>query len=336
MPKTSRYRRQTVLPEIGEEGQGRLADARVVIVGLGALGGVTADLLARAGIGRLRLVDRDVVEETNLQRQTLYTEDDIDRTKVEAAASRLRAVNGSIEIEGVAKDVHAASVADVVRGTDLIVDGTDNLETRHLLNEAALDARVPFVYGGAVGTSGMVFALCPPATACFRCLTPRPPAPGALPTCETAGILNATSAMVGSIQTAEALRLLLGQPPTCELVVVDGWRREIQRIRIAPREECPACARGQREFLGARRSQVLVSLCGRDTVSLDPVRAGPIDLGVLGQRLEKIGSVRTMPTLLVADVEGHRLTVFPDGRALIRGVSSEAAARTAYAKYVGI
>ncbi len=331
----ARYRRQTVLPEIGEAGQRRLADAHVVIVGLGALGSVNADLLARAGIGHLRLVDRDIVEETNLQRQTLYTEDDVDRPKVEAAASRLRAVNGDIRIEGLAKDVHAATVADVLRGSGLIIDGTDNLETRYLLNEAALDAHIPFVYGGAVGTSGMVFALRPPETACFRCLASRPPPPGTLPTCETAGILNATSAMVASIQTAEALRLLMGQPPSGELLVVDLWRPDLQRIRVAPRAGCPACVGGEREFLRPKRAQVLVSLCGRDTVSLDPLRVDSVDLDDLGHRLERIGSVHRAGSLLVADVDGHHLTVFPDGRALIRGVADEASARSAYAKYVG-
>ena len=335
MAKVDRYRRQSVLPEIGVNGQAALRGSRVAVVGLGALGCVAADLLARGGVGHLRLVDRDVVELVNLQRQTLYSEADLDRPKAEAAAERLRSVNASIQIEGVAKDAHAANVRDFVRDVDVVLDGTDNLETRYLLNEATLDARVPFIYGGAVGTFGMVFAIRSPETACFRCLNPKVPAPGTLPTCETAGILNAVSAQVGAIQAGEALRLLVGEAPSGELLVIDGWRPEIQRIRVQRREDCAACVEGEREFLGAKRAQVLASLCGSDTVSLDPLHRGDLDLDVIGRRLTKLGIVHRAGSVLVADVEGHHLTLFPDGRALIRGVKNESQARAVYAKYVG-
>ncbi len=336
MPAVDRYRRQTILPEIGARGQRALSESTVVVIGLGALGCVAADLLARAGVGHLRLVDRDVVESVNLQRQTLYSEADIDRPKAEAAADRLRAVNGSIGVAAIAKDVHAASVGPIVRGAHLLVDGTDNLETRHLLNEAALDARLPFVYAGALGTSGMVFAIRSPETACFRCLNPTLPAPGTLPTCETAGILNAVSAQVGAIQAGEALRLLLGEPPSGDLLVIDGWQPELQRIRVVRREDCRACVQGEREFVGAKRSQVLASLCGSDTISLDPLRGDAVDLDAIGHRLQKLGTVHRAGSVLVADVEGRHLTLFPDGRALIRGVRDKAAARSVYAKYVGV
>ena len=335
MTNVDRYRRQTVLPEIGTRGQAALSRSRVLVVGLGALGSVASDLLARAGVGHLRLVDRDVVELVNLQRQTLYTEADVDRPKAEAAADRLRSVNASVDIEPVAKDLHAASVGDAVRGAHLILDGTDNFETRYLLNEAALDAHIPFVYGGALATYGMVFAICSPQTACFRCLNPKMPPPGTLPTCETAGILNAVSAQVGSIEAGEALRLLLGEEPSGDLLVIDGWRPEIQRVHVARRTDCPACGKGEREFLGAKRAQVLASLCGSDTVSLDPLHRGEVDLDAISRRLAKLGTVRRAGSLLVADVEGHHLTLFPDGRALIRGVKDESAARAVYAKYVG-
>lgn len=336
MPSAERYRRQTVLPEIGVKGQQALSRSRVAVVGVGALGCVAADLLARAGVGHLRLVDRDIVELVNLQRQTLYSEDDLDRPKAEAAAERLAKVNSEVEIEGVPKDVHAATVGDVLRDANLVVDGTDNLETRYLLNEAALDRRIPFVYGGAIGTYGMVLAIASPATACFRCLNPKPPAPGTLPTCETAGVFNAVAAQVGALEAGEALRLLLGEPPSGDLLVVDGWRPEIQRIRVARRQDCPACVKGEREYLAAKRPQILASLCGSDAVSVDPLRRQPVDLDALGERLRKLGTVRRSGSVLVADVEGHHLTIFADGRALLRGVSGEAQARAAYAKYVGV
>lgn len=307
-----------------------------MVVGLGALGSVSADLLVRAGVGRVRLVDRDVVELVNLQRQTLYSEADVDRPKADAAAERLRRVNSTVRIEAVPRDVHSATANEVLDGADIVLDGTDNLETRFLLNESAIDLEIPFVYAGAIATYGMVFSIRVPETACFRCFNPTAPPPGSLPTCETAGIFNALSAQVGAIQAGEALRLLLGVPPPGDLLVVDGWRAEIEKIHLSRRADCPACVRGVREYLGTRRTQVLVSLCGSDTVSLDPIHSGTIDLDGLGQRLASVGTTRRAGAVLVADVEGRRLTVFPDGRALIRGVKDETEARAVYAKYVGI
>lgn len=336
MPQADRYARQAVLPEIGPGGQDAIAAARVVVVGVGAVGSASADLLARAGIGHLRLVDRDIVEPANLQRQTLYSEADVDRPKAEAAADRLERVNSQIQIEAVARDVHARSVHEVLRDADLIVDGTDNLETRHLLNEAALAAGIPFVYGGAVGTSGMVFAIQSPHTACFRCLNPKVPPPASLPTCETAGILNSVSTLVGAIQTAETLRLLVGERPSGQLLIVDGWRVEVQRVHVPRKANCPACVRGEREFLGAQHAQVLASVCGSETISLDPLGHAAVDLDAVGRRLEALGSVKRSGALLIADVEGHHLALFPDGRALIRGVKDAGGARSVYAKYVGI
>ncbi len=336
MSRPDRYRRQTVLPEIGAKGQRALSRARAVVVGLGALGSISSDLLVRAGVGQIRLVDRDVVELVNLQRQSLYSEADVDRPKPDAAADRLRSVNSEVEIEAVPRDVHSATVREILRGADIVVDGTDNLETRFLLNEAALDAGVPFVYGGAIATYGMVFAIRPPETACFRCFNPSVPPPGSLPTCETAGIFNAVSAQIGAIQAGETLRLLLGEAPSGDLLVIDGWRPEVQKIHVARRSDCPTCARGEREWTGTRRSEVLASLCGSDTISLDPVHRGAIDLDALARRLVALGPARRAGGVLVAEVEGHRLTIFPDGRALIRGVRDETEARTVYAKYVGI
>jgi molybdopterin-synthase adenylyltransferase len=331
-----RYRRQVVLPEIGARGQEAIADAHVVIVGLGALGCVSADLLVRAGVGHVRLVDRDVVELVNLQRQTLYSESDVEKPKAEAAAERLRRVNSSVHIDAVPRDVHSGTVSDILADVTLVVDGTDNFETRFLLNEAALDLRLPFVYGGAIATYGMVFAIRSPDTACFRCFNPKVLPPGSLATCETAGIFNPVSAQVGALQAAEALRLLVGERPSGDLLVVDGWRPEIQRIHVARRTDCPACVGGEREYVGAKRTQVLASLCGSDTISLDPNQEDLIDLDRLRARLEGVGSARRAGAVLVAEVEGRRLTVFPDGRALIRGVRNETEARAVYAKYIGM
>jgi len=182
----------------------------------------------------------------------------------------------------------------------------------------------------------MVFSIRTPDTACFRCFNPTTPVPGSLPTCETAGIFNAVAAQVGAIQAGEALRLLVGKAPSGDLLLVDGWSPEIQKIHLTRRSDCPVCVRGEREYLGVRRTQVLASLCGSDTISLDPIHTGAIDLEGLGRRLEPLGTARRAGGVLVADVEGRRLTIFSDGRALIRGVKDEAEARAVYAKYVGV
>jgi len=331
-----RYVRQTILPEIGPEGQGKLSRATVAVIGLGALGTVSAGLLARAGVGRLRLIDRDVVEMNNLQRQVLFDETDIDLPKSDVAARKLRAVNSSVTIDGIAKDVHATNIEALLDGADLVVDGADNMELRFLLNEVALKRGFPWVYGGAIATHGMAMGIVPKATACFRCFLPRVPAPGSLPTCDTAGILNTVSSVVGSLQATEAIRLLVGEPPRGELLVFDGWAGELQKIRVARRKDCPACVRGETEFLGARRGQVIAAMCGGETISIDPAHKGDIDLAGVESRLRRLGTVRALAGVLVFEADGARFTLFSDGRALIRGTDDPKRARSLYAKYVGM
>ena len=331
-----RYLRQTILPEIGAEGQRKLSAATVAVIGLGALGTVSAGLLARAGVGHLRLVDRDVVELTNLQRQVLFAESDVDLPKAEVAARKLQAVNSSVEIEGIAKDVHAANIESLLDGADVVVDGADNMELRFLLNEVAVKRGLPWVYGGAIATNGMAMAILPGTTACFRCFLPQMPAPGSLPTCDTAGILNTVSSVVGSLQAAEAMKLLLGRAPSGELLVFDGWTNELQKLRVARRTDCPACVKGVREHLGAKRGQVIAALCGSDTISIDPVHKGEIDVAGVESRLKRLGTVKSLGNILVFEADGARFTLFSDGRALIRGTDDPERARSLYAKYVGM
>lgn len=332
---SDRYIRQQILPEIGPEGQARLEASRVLVAGVGALGCVSADLLARAGVGSLLVVDRDVVERNNLQRQMLFDDGDVDRPKAEVAAEKLRRINPEIRVEGRAKDLNFSNVEELVQAVDLVVDGTDNIETRLLLNEACIRLRKPFVYAGAIGTTGMVLAVRSPETACFRCFVRGVPPPGTLPTCDTAGILNSAAAAVGSIQTSEALKLLLARPPTGRLLVYDGWDPQLQSFAIPRRSDCPACVRGEFEILNARRPAVVASLCGSDTVSIDPLRRDTVDLDGLESRLRAVGSVRRLGSVLLFEGEGLRITIFPDGRALIRGVQDPDRAKSVYAKYVG-
>ena len=336
MASPGRYIRQTILPEIGAEGQRKLSAATVAMIGLGALGTVSAGLLARAGVGRLRLIDRDVVELNNLQRQVLFDEGDVDLPKADVAARKLQAVNSSVAVEGIAKDVHAANIESLVDGADLVVDGADNMELRFLLNEVSVKRRLPWIYGGAIATHGMAMAIVPKTTACFRCFLPQMPAPGSLPTCDTAGILNTVSSIVGSLQATAAIQLLVGEPPAGELLVFDGWSGDLQRLRVSRRKDCPACVRGEREFLGARRGQVIAALCGGATISIDPAHRGEIDLAGVESRLRKLGAVKSLGSVLVFEADGARFTLFSDGRALIRGTDDPERARSLYAKYVGM
>lgn len=332
---SDRYQRQRIVPEIGEAGQAAIRDARVLVLGVGALGSQAADLLVRAGVGRLRLVDRDVVETTNLQRQTLYAEADVDRPKADVAAARLRAVNSDVAIEGVPRDFNARTVADLLEGIALVIDGTDNLASRLLLNDACLQRGLPWIYGGAIGTHGMVLPVVPGGGPCFRCLVPEPPPPGTLPTCDTAGIVNAVPAAVAALQVALGLRVLLGSPLPPRLYLLDVWTMEFERLDLRRRTDCRACVRHAYDFLAAPSQEVIASLCGRDAVSLDPGSNAPLDLERLSERLKRVGKVRRGGSAVSFEADGIALTIFPDGRALIRGTEDPDRARALYAKYVG-
>ena len=331
----SRYSRQEVLPQVGEGGQTRLGQATVLVLGLGALGTNAASLLARAGVGTMRLVDRDVVELSNLQRQVLFSEADLNRPKAVAAAERLRAINSEIRIESRVKDVSAGNVGDLLAGVDLVLDGTDNLETRLVLNDACVQSGLPWVYAAVVATHGMVLPITPHNTACFRCLVPSLPAPGTMETCDTAGILNSVSHAVSGFEVTEGLRLLLGHPPLGHLLVFEGWEPELRRIRIGRRPGCPACEAGRYEFLETRGGGIATSLCGRDSVSVDPGLSRDIDLEGVAQKLAGRGTVRRIDGLVMAEVDGFHLTVFADGRAIVRGTDDPPIARSVYSKYIG-
>lgn len=336
MPATDRYSRQIVLERIGKKGQKKLLDSHVTVVGLGALGTVSSTLLARAGVGHLRVIDRDVVELVNLQRQVLYEERDVGLPKALRAAEALQRVNSSIEVTGIAKDVNYSNAVELLAGLDVVVDGTDNLETRFLINEACVETGTPWVYGGAIATEGRVMAVVPGKTACFRCFTKGPPRPGLLPTCETAGILNSVAAATASMQVTETIKLLLGGKPGGTLMVFDGWSPELVQIRIQRNKACPVCVSGKRELLGGRKPQVIAALCGQNTISFDPLHKGKIDLAGLGKRLRKIGKVKIAESVMFFEVGDYKLTIFEDGRALIKGTDSADMARSVYSKFIGL
>ena len=334
-----RYGRQRLYAPLGEEGQARLRAATVSIVGLGALGCASATLLARSGVGRLRLYDRDFVELDNLQRQVLYDESDVaqDLPKARAAARRLRAINGEVALEPFVTDVNAANIRSVTQGADLVMDGTDNFETRMLINEACLEAARPWVYAGCLGASAAAMAIVPGRTPCLRCLLPALPPPGSSLTCDTAGILNSAVMSAVSFQVAEATKILAGKLEALVAGVfsADLWQGEFHVFRLQRDPDCPACAHGRFDHLNGAAGSQATSLCGRRAVQIVPAATTPVDLDALARRLSAAGAVRRSEFLLKFAAEGFEMTVFGDGRAIIKGTDDIARARSLYARYIG-
>ena len=332
----ARYSRQVRLEQVGEEGQRRLGQGRVVLVGCGALGSVLANLMVRAGVGQLLVVDRDLLELHNLQRQVLFDERDVAAglPKAEAAARRLRRINGAVQVDARVQDVTAYNVEALVSGADLVLDGTDNLETRYVINDACVKAAVPWIYGGVIGTAGMTMNVIPGGP-CLRCVFPTPPPAGTLPTCETAGVLGTAPSVVASLQATEAIKLLCGAEPSGGLLSVDVWTRQVQIVAVLRDEGCPACGQGRYDYLQTRETAWVSSLCGRDAVQVSPARPAELDLEQLAKTLEAAGEVSFNGFLLQVSVEGHELVIFPDGRVMVRGTTDEATARSLYNKYVG-
>lgn len=335
---SERYSRQVRFGPIGEAGQARLRAAGVAIVGCGALGSVAADQLVRAGVGHVRIIDRDFIELSNLQRQSLFDEDDIAAAlpKAEAAARRLRRVNGEVVIDGVVTDLNAGNVARLCGDADVIVDGTDNVETRYLINDFAVKTARPWVYAGCVGAEGRVLAVVPGRSACLRCLWDEPPPPGTLETCDTAGVLAPAAAVVASLAVTEVMKLITGQGDVLSgLIAVDVWRARWRRFE--PRREaerCPCCARREFEFLDGRRRSSTATLCGRNAVQILPGTT-TVDLDAVERRLRSLGAVRRSAFLLRATIGEHTIALFPDGRAIIEGTTDPAVARSILARYVG-
>lgn len=330
-----RYSRQILFQSVGETGQLRLLDARVTVVGCGALGSFQAGALARAGVGFLRILDRDYVELSNLQRQWLFDQCDVEQAlpKSVAAAQKLAAINSDIRVEPVVADLTPANVGELLGESDLILDGTDNFETRYLINDYAVSRGLPWIYGAAVASYGISMAVIPGKTACLRCVYPDPPA-GAQATCETAGVLGTITSLIAGLQVSEAIKILCSGETSRKLTTADVWTGEIRQIgEPGPQPQCPAC--GLREFpylKGEHRAPV--SLCGRNAVQIHE-QARPLDLRDLAQRLAPLGVVRANEFALRFEAEPYLLTVFPDGRAIVKGTTDVGIARSLYAKYVG-
>jgi adenylyltransferase/sulfurtransferase len=302
-------------------------------VGCGALGSFHAAALARAGVGTITIIDRDYVEPSNLHRQWLFEESDAAEAlpKAAAAARRLASINSSVEVRARVSDLTPSNAGELLGGAAVIVDGTDNFDARFLLNDFAVSKGVPWIYGAAVGSYGLAMPVIPGVTACLRCVYPAPPS-GAQPTCETAGVLNVIVSAVASVQVADALKLLVGEPPRARITTIDLWNGGIRQIEAPARDpDCPCCGRREFPFL-EESSRPPVTLCGRNAVQ---VAGRPVDLGRLAVQLAPLGQVRANEYALRFTIDQYEMTIFADGRAIVKGTAEPAIARSLYARYLG-
>lgn len=325
-----RYSRQIILKEIRKNGQRKLLNSKVVIIGCGALGTVSANNLARSGVGKITVVDRDIIELNNLQRQILFDEEDVGKPKAEVVKEKLQKINSEIEVVAKVEDVNYTNVEELIKGNDLVLDATDNMETRFLLNDACVKNKIPFIYGGAIATYGMAFVN---GKSCFRCIFPKLPKRGSLPTCDTFGILNTVPCIIASIQITEALKILLGKIPTNDLIIFDVWNLELRKIKVSKAKNCPCCVKKNYEFLKEKKDAI-TSLCGRSSVQINPLKKQEINLNELAEKLKNLGEVKNLKSVLNFNDGKNEMTIFKDGRAIVK-TKDEKIAKSVYSKYVG-
>ncbi len=337
---TERYSRQVLFSGIGAAGQQKLLQARVLIVGCGALGSAQAESLSRAGVGTLRIADRDFVEASNLQRQTMFTERDAaERTpKAVAAANHIREINSEIVVEAEIVDANYSNIERLITDCDVVLDGTDNFATRYLINDACVKHEINWIYGAAVGSYGVTMTVQPHQTPCLRCVFEEAPPAASAPTCDTAGVLMPIISVVAAVQVSEALKLLTDQTESLHrsLMQFDVWRNEWRKINPGPRSEnCATCARSEFTTLEADSSEFAAVLCGRNAVQISPGHSTSVDFALLAERLKAAGEVKFNEYLLRFRTGEFEVTVFQDARSIIRGTSELNTARSLYAKYIG-
>ena len=334
-----RYIRQMTLTKIGKVGQERLLSSRVAIVGVGALGTVAADHLCRAGVGYLRLIDRDLVELSNLQRQMLYTEEDARQSlpKAAVAAEHLRLVNSEIVIEPVVADFNSVNAEAHLRDVDLVIDATDNFAVRFLINDVCSKHTIPWIYCGAVGTFGMTMNILPGEAPCFRCLVPKTPPVGSVQTCSTVGVLSMLTSLLASAQALEAVKILTGSKDVRKtLMAVDIWDWKVDFIEVKKNPDCLTCVQHRYEYLERTDGkQSATSLCGQNAIQVLPYNPETIDFSVMAKRLEKAGTVSYNPFMLRFSDDRVEISVFKDGRAIIKNAKNEGQAKSIYAEYIG-
>src|SRR3989338_3166059 len=343
MSDLSRYHRQYLFKKIGEEGQQKLLASRVTIIGCGALGTVLVNTLGRAGVGFIRIIDRDFIEFNNLQRQVLFDEDDIKENlpKAIAAERKIKKINSSIQVEAIVSDVNYTNIEQFVKDVDLVLDGTDSFETRFLINDACVKLGKPWIYGAVIGSHGLTMSIIPGKTACLRCVFESAPPPALTPTCDTAGIIAPASMVIASLETTEAIKFLTGNKKDLNrtLYSYDVWTREAKSFKLEglrDATDCPTCKGRKFEYLSGDNAPKTTTLCGRNAVQITRSDQVKLDFKELANRFNQVGSVKFNPFMLQAKIDSYEFTVFPDGRAIIKGTNDPAQAKTIYSKYIGV
>jgi len=334
----NRYEKQILFHGIGEEGQKKLKEAKVAIIGCGALGTVIADNLARAGVGFIRIADRDYIELSNLQRQTLFDEEDIKQNlpKAVAAQKKLERINSYIEIEAEVLHVNSLNIEKLCKDVDLILDATDNFNIRFLINDVAIKLGIPWVYGGVIGSTGVLSPIIPGETPCLRCIIPDIPDSGSIDTCDTIGVLNGITNIIASYQATEALKILTGQRENLikGMLYIDVWENTFEFVSPSKKESCITCGDEDFEFL-TRKEEDAVSLCGKNSVQINPYNNN-VSIEGIAKRLDSIGiTPKRNSYFMKFTIEEGQFTLFYDGRAIIKNVTDLNRARSLYSKYIG-
>lgn len=330
----SRYEKHIKIRDFGEEGQAALSGKSVVIIGCGALGTNISNFMTRAGVGKIRIVDRDFVEIDNLHRQVLFSEKDIGTPKTLAAATKLKEINSEIIIIPLVKDVKNTNIENIVSGYDLILDGTDNISTRMLINDVSLKTGIPWIYGGVLGTSGMVMNIFKEGP-CLRCLMPDIPTAGTIPTCESEGVLNTIPAVIASIQSTEALKILMGKDYQKGLIRYDIWDNNFMILEVKKDPECECCGNGDYKFLNLERNETILELCD-DSIEIIPSVDKEMDLKEIAKSLDGASEIVLNEYLLEFKTEGKVVTVYKDGRVIIKGTVDKGVAKSIYSRYLGL
>ncbi len=335
MPANNRYNRQTILSQIQKKGQEILNNSTLAIVGCGALGTTSANSLTRGGIGNLILIDRDIIELHNLQRQHLYTEKDVGLPKATTLQRKLQSINSDITIKAINDDLNPTNSEKILQNVDLILDGTDNMLTRYLINDISTKHNIPWIYAGALQTYGMTMNIIPHKTPCLRCYTPNPPKPGSLPTCATAGVLNTIPSIIANIQTTEAIKILLKKNYSTDLITYDVWTHDFNTSHFKRNTKCICCTNHTYDFLYPQITDSILSICDSGAYQITPTKPLTISLKELAQKLKSTGTIKIHPTVLTLNIAPYTINIFPSGRAIITGTKDKNIAKSLYTKYIG-
>ena len=338
-----RYSRQVFLQQIGEDRQRLLMNSTAVVIGCGALGTISSSYLVRAGIGQIRIIDRDFIEENNLQRQLLFDENDISENlpKAIAAQRKLQKTNSNVRVEGIVTDVNYSNIDELTKDADIIIDGTDNFETRFLINDYCVKSSVAWIYGACIGSRGVMMNIIPSKTPCLRCVFETMPQIGSFPTCDTAGVIGPIAGIIASFQVAEAIKILTGDYASVNknLLEIDVWETKLRQIDISDLKNinnCPTCKLHNYDFLEAEAGIMTTFLCGKNATQVISRSTGNIDLRKLEQRLGSIADVSCNAFMLKFRVNDHSFTVFTGGSAIITGTADSSTAKGLYSKYLGM